>query len=250
MKIIINNLAVEYRDEGAGPVMLFLHGWQDDLHTFDALANALKDKGRIIRVDLPGFGASEMSKFAWHLDDYVGFVTDFIAKIGISPDILVGHSFGGRIAIKAIATKALRSRKVVLIGSAGVAKIYTVRTIIFNICAKVGKVITLIPPFFFWRDQIRRKLYAIAGSDYLNTRALSETFLNIIKEDLSSAAAAIDIPTLLIWGSNDTQTPLGDGKKLANIIHGSRLEIILGAEHFVHREYPDQVSQLIQQFIS
>ena len=249
MKIIVNNLAVEYRDEGSGPVMLFLHGWQDNLHTFDLLTQALKNKRRIIRVDLPGFGASEMPKFAWDLDAYVRFITDFITKLEILPDTLVGHSFGGRIAIKAIAKKTVHPQKAILIASAGIAKTYTPRNIFFKICAKAGKIIMIIPPFFLWRNQIRRKLYAITGSDYPETGDLTETFLNIIKEDLSSVAAAIDIPTLLIWGGDDTQTPPCDGKKLADIIPGSRLEIISGAGHFVHQQYPEHVSKLIQDFI-
>ena len=62
MKIIVKNLAIEYRDEGTGPVALFLHGWKDNLHTFDPLMPFLSDKLRIIRLDLPGFGESEISK--------------------------------------------------------------------------------------------------------------------------------------------------------------------------------------------
>ncbi|MDZ4285466.1 MAG: alpha/beta hydrolase [Candidatus Sungbacteria bacterium] len=247
--MIINNLAVEYRDEGSGPTMLFLHGWQDNLHTFDALVDVLKDKWRIVRVDLPGSGASEMPKSAWNLDRYVQFVTDFIAKLGVSPEIIVGHSFGGRILIKAIAIKAIHPQKAVLIGSAGITKTHTPRNIFFKICAKLGKIIILIPPFFFWRDSIRKKLYTAAGSDYLQAGALRDTFLNIIKEDLSSAAAEIDIPILLIWGSDDTETPVSDGKQLAAIIPGSRFKIIPNAGHFVHQEYPEHVSELIQDFL-
>lgn len=251
MNVIINDIAVEYRDDGDGPVMLFLHGWQDDLHTFDAIAETLKNKWRIISVDLPGFGMSEMPKFAWDLAAYAEFVKDFVEKLSITPDILVGHSFGGRIAIKAVATKLLYSRKLILLASAGISKTNTPRNLFFAAIAKMGKLITLIPPFYFWRNQLRRKLYAWTGSDYLQSGPLLQgIFLNIIKEDVRFIAAQINIPTLLVWGKQDTETPISDGKRLAEIIPDATLEIIPGAGHFIHRQYPARVAELIQNFAS
>ena len=97
MKIIVQNLATEYLDEGNGKVVLFLHGWQDNLHTFDSLASLLSPTWRIVRLDLPGFGKSEVPKETGELDNYVQFVKDFINKLDIHVYALVGHSFGGQL---------------------------------------------------------------------------------------------------------------------------------------------------------
>ena len=108
MKLLIQNLATEYTDEGTGPVLLFLHGWQDNLHSFDGLAPYLKDDFRIVRLDLPGSGKTEFPKGSWDLDDYVSFVKKFTEKLDIKPYAVIGHSFGGLISLK-IAGEGRRS---------------------------------------------------------------------------------------------------------------------------------------------
>ncbi|MDP3965415.1 MAG: alpha/beta hydrolase, partial [bacterium] len=200
MRCIVNGLVAEYEDAGHGDVILMLHGWKDSLHTFDEIAIFLADSHRIIRLDLPGFGGSEPPPADWKLDDYVGFVKDFLAKLDIRPDTLVGHSFGGRITVKGVATGVLQPKKIVLISSAGVARRQTFKNVILTVLAKIGRVVTAIPPFSFWKQKIRRKLYEAIGSDYFRAGVLRGTFLNIIKEDLSTVAKAITIPALILWG--------------------------------------------------
>lgn len=251
MKIIVDNLAVEYADEGTGPVILMLHGWKDDLHTFDDLAPLLSGSWRIIRLDLPGFGQSETPQnMQWNLGDYACFVKDFIHKLGLDVDVLLGHSFGGRIVIKMSATNILHARKNILIASAGIAKRRTWRNSILTVMAKIGRIATDLPPFRRWKHELRRGIYKKLGSDYFGAGTLKDTFLNIIKEDLSSAASAMTTPTLLIWGQHDTQTPLSDATRLSQLIRNARLKIINGAGHFVHKEDPHGVAALIREFLS
>lgn len=249
MKTIVQDLAVEYMDQGRGPVVLMLHGWKDSLHTFDALAPMLADKHRVVRLDLPGFGTSDMPPRAWRLDDYVDFVKAFADKLQLDIDTLIGHSLGGRITIKGVAMQVLKPRKIVLIAAAGIAKRTTGRNVFLRIVAKIGKVATAVWPLSLFRHTLRRKLYENIGSDYFVAGALKDTFLNIVGEDLQSAAAQIATPALLIWGSLDTTTPLDDGKRLHELMKGSRLEIVEGAGHFVHHEHSNQVARTIDQFI-
>lgn len=250
MKAIVQNLAIEYQDEGAGPVILFLHGWQDDLHTFDSLVPHLSSTRRIIRVDLPGFGVSEKPKESWDLDDYARFVRDFIKKLDVSVDVLVGHSFGGRVVIKGEVTKVLHPRKIVLIASAGVARRRTLRNAAIKMLARIGKVITSVSPLTFWREKLRRRMYSFIGGDYASAGTLQETFLNIISEDLSESAKNVMTSVLLIWGTEDTETSISDGERLSRFIRNSTFKVIDGAGHFVHRECPQEVARLIQEFIS
>ena len=251
MKIIVDDLATEYRDEGNpnGPIVLFLHGWRNDLHSFDALTHDLAPFYRIVRLDLPGFGGTEIPRETWELNHYVQFVADFIKKLDLKVDVLVGHSLGGRILIKGLGSGVLRARKVALIASAGIAKRKTVRNQILKVAAKTGKVITSVPPFSLWRDMLRKKLYAYAGSDYDNAGPLKDTFVKLIGEDLSVAAAKIAIPTLLIWGDRDTETPLSDGERLSRLIPGAILKTFPDAGHHVHQERPAAIADAIKEFI-
>lgn len=250
MKIIVQNLAVEYQDDGKGKVILLLHGWQDNLHTFDTLAQFLTKTHRVVRLDCPGFGQSEMPKETWNLDNYVVFVKNFIQKLNLQVNTIAGHSFGGRIAIKGVSTQNLQPNKIILINSAGIAKNSTPRNSILKIIAKVGNVLIYIPHFIFWREKLRKKFYQSIGSDYLKAGEMKKTFLKVIAEDLQESAKKITAPTLLIWGENDTETPLPDGKLFSQLIPHSKLEIIKETGHFVHQEKPEEVARLIQNWIN
>lgn len=250
MKIVVDSIVVEYLDEGQGEVVLMLHGWKDSLRTFDDLVLELSGSYRVVRLDLPGFGLSEMPHRYFRLSDYIQFVCHFLKKINIAPAYILGHSFGARIVIKAVATGAMFPKKVVLIGAAGIAKSRSFRNLFYKVIAKVGSVIFFIPPFSFFREKARKYIYQTSGSDYLGAGNLKEIYLNIIREDLSSYARLIKVPTLLVWGSEDTATPLADGKYFEQEIAGSKLVVVDGKSHFVHREASKEVSSEIKEFLA
>ena len=249
MKIIVNDIATEYMDGGTGPVILMLHGWKDSLHTFDPLIPALTQAHRVVRLDLPGFGGTETPQKNWKLDDYVEFVAALISKLKLDVRVLAGHSFGGRVAIKGLAEGVFTAQKLVLIASAGVAERNTLRNKSLKVLAKVGKLATLPLPKRL-KNSLRNRLYKNIQSDYANAGALKETFVNVISENLSASAAKIPVPTLLIWGSADNETPLEEGVRLSGLIKGSKLELLQAAGHFVHREHPDVVALMITDFAS
>jgi pimeloyl-ACP methyl ester carboxylesterase len=248
MKTIVNNLAVEYRDEGEGPVLLMLHGWADNLYTWEGFTEQLQGF-RIVRLDLPGFGGSERAVEAWDVKEYALFVRAFLQKMNIHMYILVGHSFGGRIAIKGVGSGILHPEKLILIASAGIAKTKTPRNKILRVIAKISKTITRIPPLSLWRHGIRKRLYARIGSDYFASGSMRDVFLKVIAEDLLADAEHIRVPTFLIWGRDDRSTPLSDGERIHDAIVRSELKIIDGGGHFVHHEKPEEIAQLIKNFI-
>lgn len=249
MKIIVQNIATTYTDRGTGPVILCLHGWKDSLRTFDALEPALLKKGRVIALDLPGFGETGNPPEAWQVGDYVQFVADFLKKIDIEADYLIGHSFGGRIIIKGVGEGTLKARKIVLMASAGITPEQTVYTKMSRVPLKMLGWILRVPPFIFFRSFMRRMFYTAIGSDYFNAGALQETFIKIIAEDLSDYARKISAPTLLIWGKDDAATPVKLGEKLRDLIRGSRLEVFPNTGHFVHHEKAAEVGGLIERFL-
>lgn len=249
MKIIVNNLAIEYEDQGKGKVILFLHGWGDTLHTIDALIPELIKDYRVVRLDLPYFGKSESPKNDWNLDNYLELVEAFIEKLDLKVYAIAGHSFGGRISIKGTALGKFNEEKMILIGSAGLAQRKTFRNSALKLLTKIGGFVTYIPPLFFWREKIRKRIYEILGSDYYNAGPMKETFINVINEELSASVKKITIPTLLIWGEEDTETPLSEGKEINRLIKNSKLEVISAAGHMVHQQKADQVAKLINEFL-
>lgn len=249
MKVIVQGLATEYDDRGAGPVILMLHGWKDDLKTFNALMPELARAHRVVRLDFPGHGSTELPPVAWTVEDFARFVEVFLEKVQISPEVVIGHSLGGRVILKGVGEDIFGAHKVVLIASAGNAIRNTSRNRVYWIVAKVGKVITSVWPFSLLRSRLRKKLYAAAKSDYLTAGQMTETFVNVISEDLSEDAAKVTVPTLLIWGTKDETTPFADGERMLRTLPHAEMKAIEGAGHFVHRTHADAVSEAILSFI-
>ena len=154
------------------------------------------------------------------------------------------------MAIKGTAQGILHPSRLVLIASAGVAKHRTFRNRFFTVVAKIGKILMYVPPLFLWRKQLRKKLYEKLGSDYLAAGALSQIYLDAIKEDLTGDAQKISAPTLLIWGSDDKSVPLNDGEFFAELIKNSRLEVFPGVGHSPHRERAEDTARLIKEFVT
>lgn len=246
MRVIVDSLAINYEDSGEGPVVLMLHGWGDSLHSFDLLIPELPQY-RLVRVDLPGFGESEIPAGTWDVTAYAHLVAHFCTKLSIVPKYVVGHSFGGRILIKSAANGIFPMQKIVFVASAGVADRVTANNRIFMAIAKIGKV--LLTPFpHAWYLKLRKELYRVTGGDYVSTGVLRDTFIKVINENLSQDAISIRTPALLIWGEDDLVTPTAEGKKLHKLIPDSRLEIFKDAGHFVHKQKHQEVGALLRQF--
>lgn len=246
MKIIVKNLAIEYDDIGFGKEILMLHGWGTDMHSFNPLIRKLSGY-RIIRLDLPGFGSSEIKK-KWNLSDYVNFVKDFLSKLDLRPSIIIGHSFGGRIIIKGVGSGIFNPEKIVLISPAGVSS-FNLKIFLIKIFSKFFKFILFVPPLVFWKNSIRKNFYKHIKSEYMDNPDMKDTFSAVVSENLTSYAKNIKQKTILIWGEKDQITPLSDGKFLNKVLSNSKLEIVENTGHFSFVEDPDRVARLINDFI-
>lgn len=251
MHAIVQGLDITYQTAGKGPVVLMLHGWGSNMQTFDGLAKELSRKFKVVRLDLPGFGSSQAPKTAWNLDDYAVFLDAFVDKISLAGlHGLIGHSLGGRLAIRAQATKHALSSKLVLLASHGIANPHSPRLVAYRWLAKVLKVALLFLPTA-QRSKVRQRFYERIGStDYLQvTPAMKQTFQNIINQDLRSDAATLAADTLLVYGTQDDQTPPKFGLIFAETIPKSHLELVDGAGHYVHIDQPEKVAGLVGAFL-
>lgn len=230
--IIVKNLNIKYYQStiiDKNNVLVFLHGWgSESLH----FRKTLEKLDSFIAIDLPGFGGSEIPKTPWSLDDYAIFVGDFLEKLAIKNPVIAGHSFGGSIGIKycALGDKA---KKLILIGSAGIRK-KNIKKYIYFVIAKTFKFIFYLPGVRKLRNFIRRWFYkAIDSEDYIDAGALRDIYLNVASEDLTQDLKKIILPTVLIWGENDKDTPVNNGKMMHQLIKNSQLYMIPQAGHYV-----------------
>lgn len=240
MKISIKDIDVNYIQYGKGKEdILLLHGWGQNIEMMKPIGDHFSEKYRITILDFPGFGESEEPKEAWSIDDYVDVVKELIKKIGIKNPIVIGHSFGGRVAIKYVANN--ESSKLILFGSP------CIRTKeVMTLKVKVLKKLKTLPGM----NQIGEKMKKYIGSrDYkAASPIMRQTLVNTVNEDLSSSAKKIKIPALLVWGVDDTEAPIEDAKELEKIIEDAAL-ITLPGTHYAYLENLYQVVKIITAFL-
>lgn len=249
MNVVVNSLLTNYFSIGKGRVVLMLHGWGDNLSTFGKLQKVLSKNFRVISLDLPGFGQTQPPPLTWDLDDYADFVADFLSKIDAGEiAVLIGHSNGGAIAIRGLSNGKLRADKLVLLASSGIRVKHSLRKYAFKAAAKIGKAASLALPQKT-RLNLRKKLYKTAKSDMLAAEHLQETFKRVVTQDIQSDAKTLALPTLLIYGQGDSDTPVLFGVRLHRLIKSSELKILDSAGHFVHQDQPEEVASLVGKFL-
>ena len=251
MKIVANNQLINYVDEGQGKVILLLHGWGANLKSFNNMATQLAKAYRVVRVDFPGFGESSLPPENWVLDDYAQLVKAILDKLKIDTvEAVIAHSFGGRVTIKMHAEGYVAAKKIILVDSGGIKHSASLRNQSFKAIAKIGKQVAKTPGLRKFHDTLRTKLYKSAGSmDYIEAGELQKVFINVINEDLREQAALLTQPSLLLWGENDTETPLNDAYIFHKKIKGSELAVIPNAGHFAYLDQPQQVMARIEAFL-
>jgi pimeloyl-ACP methyl ester carboxylesterase len=196
-------------------------------------------------LDLPGFGGSQILKQPMTVGDYANIVAEFIRKLELKNVIIIGHSFGGRVGIKLSSQHPELISKLVLVDSAGFA-MNAPKKKLMAMAAKA------VRPIF--KPQImqglRKKIYKnIGAEDYLATPELQKTFVNITSEDLSADLKNIKVPTLIINGENDKDTPVEFGQRMNSLIPNSKLQILNNAGHFSFLDQPEEFVKIVIDFI-
>lgn len=240
MKISIKDIDVNYIQYGKGKEdILLLHGWGQNIEMMRPIGDRLEEKYRITILDFPGFGESDEPKEAWCIDDYVEVVEQLLKKLNVKKPVIMGHSFGGRVAIKYTANHP--TSKLILFGSP------CIRTKeVLTLKVKVLKKLKTLPGM----NQLGEKMKKYIGSrDYkAASPIMRQTLVNTVNEDLSSSAKKIKVETLLIWGVDDTEAPLEDAKKLEMIMEDAAL-ITLPGTHYAYLENLYQVVTIITAFL-
>lgn len=250
-QVVVNSLLTTYEDEGTGkPAIIFLHGWGGGRYSLKPLWSKLSAHHRVLSLDFPGFGSSQTPPQDWTVSNFSSHVSIFLEKVGVEDNyVLIGHSFGGRVILSGVGGGQLKPTKIVLIDAAGVAD-RPRSNVGYAAMAKAGKGLLSLPGLKGLQVTARKKLYkSIGNTDYLEAGSMQKVFTNTISEDLSPQAAKVSASTLLIWGENDTETPLSEGKKLAELISRSKLKVLPGLGHFPFDEDASAVLGLVERFL-
>lgn len=216
-----------------------MHGYLSSGQSFSYQTKFFSREFEVFAPDLKGFGQNVGMEKPYSLDDYVSEVAEYIYKNRLDNPFIVAHSFGGRIAIKGLATSKIQAQKLVLTGSAGLKPKKTVKKTCKKVCFNLLK-----------RFIKKERLKNFYSKDYLSLSAvMKESFIKIVNEHLDGYLSSIAVPTLIINGSLDKETPLYMAKKLNKNIKGSELIILKDCGHFCFIDKPNKFNMEVKEFL-
>ena len=250
----IDSIAVNYIDEGEGDVVLLLHGWGANITLYAGMIGVLSQDHRVIAPDMPGFGRTPEPPEPWCVDDYVDFIVKFLASFELRRFSVVVHSFGGRVLFKLNARKDLpfTIERAVLIDSAGILPKKTFRQRMSLRCYQLARaVMSTRILHFLYPDAVDNMRRRRGSADYNSaTPTMRATLVKVVNEDLEPLIHLLQCPTLLIWGDQDTATPLADGRKMEELIPDAGLVVCEGAGHFSYAEQAPKVHGALKAFFA
>lgn len=218
-------ISYEIHNPSKEATIIFLHGWGSNKDVMKcAFANILP-KMRHVYIDMPGFGKSPNSCII-STHDYAQIIKLFLSSLPFAYEIVVGHSFGGKVAT------LLAPPKLILLSSAGIVCPKPIGVRVKIAFAKILKSLKIPNTFFRSKD-----------AHGLNPQ-MYEVFKCVVDEDFTSIFASCPSKALLLWGKDDRATPLSSGQKIANLLRESTLEVLEG-DHYFFLNNPREVERLV-----
>jgi pimeloyl-ACP methyl ester carboxylesterase len=205
------------------PRVLALHGWRGSHRQMAHVVNGMD----AIALDLPGFGNTPEPKETWGAADYARAVAPVLDEFG-EPPVIVGYSFGGRVAVHLAAMFPDRVAALVLVGSPLVrhtpAKKSPLRFRAMKLANKVGVVSDA------HMEAERRKR---GSADYrAAVGVMRDIFVKLVNETYDEQLRSLRCPVELVWGDADTEAPLRNATDAEQLLQHSTLTVVPGATHW------------------
>lgn len=256
MKEELRGTEVFYDLQGNGESrVLLLHGWGCDHTLMQPVADALADDHRLMLVDLPGHGESGRPPEPWGVPDYAACLKDLLVKKDFIPCAVVAHSFGCRVTTVLAAENPDLFSRIVFTGAAGIRPIPSEEAQkrsekyrrIRNWLDTIKKNPVLKKPAEKAEEKLRQRF----GSRDYNAldEEMRKTFVKVINQDLSDLYPQIRQSTLLIWGDEDTETPIWMGREMETRIPDAGLVILEGGSHFAYLEQIRRFNAIVAHFL-
>ena len=271
-----------YRDEGNpdGPVIVFIHGGLDSLHTWEPWVQNLKQDYRIIRMDLPAHGLTGLvPDHDYSRGSFVRFINEVLSRLDVERFTIVGHSMGGGVVTRYALDYPEQLEALINVAGGGIEG-YRDAEFLF-----AAHNVPLLSRYVFrWMgpslDEMEEIMQQITGPDA--GAVISEEHLGALAEatrykgnryaqylmyskgpwgdygqyykeagpkDLEPRLGEIKVPTLLLWGEKDPLVPVLAGERFNQGIAGSRLIIYKGVGHMIAEEKPEQGAADIVAFL-
>ncbi|MBR6638915.1 MAG: alpha/beta hydrolase [Muribaculaceae bacterium] len=248
--IQLSGLNFHYTVQGEGAPIILMHGWGCNLTTLQSVEKVALENHKVYNVDFPGFGESQEPSEVWGVDEYTRLIEQLVMTENIENPILLGHSFGGRVGI--LYSSRNKVNKLILVDAAGVKPRHSLKYYFKVYTYKLGK---KLMPLIYGKARAQQRIDAMrakrGSSDYNNASPMMRAILSkVVNEDLKDKMPLINAPTLLIWGENDTATPLRDAKIMERLIPNAGLVSFPGCGHYSFLDNPFQFAAVLRSFLN
>jgi pimeloyl-ACP methyl ester carboxylesterase len=232
-----------------GVRVLALHGWRRTSADFDKVLAGLPDSVGALALDLPGFGASPEPSTVWGTEDYAKAVEAVLPELDL-PVVVLGHSFGGRVAVRLAAARPDAVRALVLTGvpllrpggGAGSARKPALSYRVARALHRRGVLVSDAR-----MEAYRRKH---GSADYrAATGVMRDVFVRVVNESYEEDLRGLTCPVELVWGDDDTEAPLAVAQQALALVADGTIETLPGAGHLTPLTAPDALRAAVERHL-
>ncbi|NBX85838.1 MAG: alpha/beta hydrolase [Proteobacteria bacterium] len=227
-------LRAEPLTDASSPLRLvWLHGWGQSRESLRPLATALSNIGESWLIDLPGHGEASPPPHAFSPANYATLLNEWLKTQPTIPTILIGHSFGFRVAVHAASQNPQAFKALAAIAGAGIPRPRTLRQNLRRQAISLLMSIAKALKPLLGEGLLQSLRQKFGSRDYLQaTPTMRPTFLAVVNDNTTQLCKNLPHPTLLIYGTEDTETPPHMGQKFAKLIPHSQLHLLPGHTHY------------------
>jgi pimeloyl-ACP methyl ester carboxylesterase len=268
----VHGHAVGYRRAGQGEAVLLIHGLAGSSRTWRHVMPELARTNDVIAPDLMGHGESAKPMGDYSLGAHASGLRDLLASLDIPSATVVGHSFGGGVAMQLAYQHPELCDRLVLVSSGGLGRevSWLLRILALPLAEQLMPIVfprwvadrgSDVSRFLQRRGleaprlgEMWRAYSSLAGAE--NRKAFVRTMRTVIEPGGQNVSAldrlylASHLPTLIVWGDRDQIIPVAHARVAHEAIAGSRLEILPGVGHFPHVEAPDRFVAVLAEFLA
>ena len=224
---------------GTGPVqVVWLHGWARQSRDFAGAAQLLADRGvASVALDLPGFGSSPAPHRAGGARHYAELITPTLREIADRPLVLVGHSFGGRIAVVVASQHPELVGELVLTGVPQLVHLGTPSR--SPLSYRAIRWLARRHLLSETRLEVARQKYG--STDYRNAQGvIRDVLVATVQETYETELSTLAMPISFVWGGGDREVPVEIATRAARLVKGpTTMEVVTGVGHMLPLEAPD-----------
>lgn len=223
---------------GEGPDLVLLHGWGQSSAALKPLGELLSCYFTVHLIDLPGFGKSSPPTEVWNSFQYADRLHSYLEEQKIGSAIFVGHSFGGKTALSFAKKYPEKTVKLVLMAASGLKRqrswFEKLRFYWIKLFGKAIKVFDRLSGFKLFESKFAPRY---GSADYKKASAMMRAVLvKSVNEDLTEEISKIQVPTLLLWGEEDSETPPEMAYRMKNLIANSQIVVFPGKGHQLYED--------------